>query len=135
MRDWIQKNNRDVVLLEIRDTREHEVFPHTGMNSLGSMIFGPLFVIQHKWEPFQSYTHSYIKDYAPHFLNDKLHFVSMQYIPKEREEAAALNFHLTRKEKADILNSINNVENQRGAQAFLQALNNKDTMLNFTPAQ
>lgn len=135
MRDWIKRNNRQVVLLEIRDTREHEVFPHTDMNSLGAMVMGPLFVIQHKWEPFQSYTQSYIKDFAPYFLDGKLHHVSMQYIPKEREEAAALNFHLTRKEKADILNSVYNIENQQGTQTFLSLLNNNNAIVNFTPVQ
>jgi hypothetical protein len=135
MRDWIERNNKEVVLLEIRDTREHEVFPNSDMNSFTDMILGPLFVIQHKWEPFQSYTQSYLKDFAPNFLNDRLHCISMQYIPKEREEAAALNFHLTRKEKSDIINSIYNVENQRGAQAFLETMNKPDPIVNFAPAQ
>jgi hypothetical protein len=99
------------------------------------MVLGPLFVIQHKWEPFQSYTQSYLKDFAPEFLNNKLHYIGMQYIPKEPEEAAALNFHLTKKEKTDIINSIYNVENQRGAQAFLETINKPDPIINFAPAQ
>jgi len=105
-REWMAQNVGDVIVLQIRDTRECEVLPETDQNTLGKMLSDPLFVIQNKWEPFQSYYHGYLKDYAPHFMQNKLHFISLQYIPQEKDRAAALNFHITQKEKMDLAKSI-----------------------------
>jgi hypothetical protein len=123
MRNWINENAGDVIYLEIRDTREHEVFKSTNMQSLGEMLSSPLFVIQDKWEPFQSYNNSNTKDFLPSNFNNKVHVITMQYIPEEREKAAALNFHLTGKEKMDIQKSIRNAENARKADTLIRLLN------------
>jgi len=120
-KDWIRQNTSNVIFLEIRDTREYEVFPFTQQRSLGDMLMHPLTVIQNKWEPFQSYTHSYIKDMMPSMLSN-INFVSMTYIPQEVNKSAALNFHITQKEKQDIYQSIYHVQNQAAIKTFLQLL-------------
>ncbi|OJW82727.1 MAG: hypothetical protein BGO69_07070 [Bacteroidetes bacterium 46-16] len=112
MRRWIEENAGNVIFLEIRDTREGEMFPPAEQHSLSSMISDPLFVIQNKWEVFQSYYHGYLKDFAPYFLNGKLRFVTLEYVPEEKDRSAALNFHLTQKEKMDIYRSIYYPRNQ-----------------------
>ncbi|RYE26387.1 MAG: hypothetical protein EOP51_00485 [Sphingobacteriales bacterium] len=122
MRNWLTQNAGKVIYLEIRDTKEHEIFPSSEMKSLGQMLLDPVFVIQQKWEPFQSYYHGYIKDYAPYFLDKKLEVISMQYMPEENEKAAALNFHLTAKEKNGILASIYQSENQYAVKRLVQLL-------------
>lgn len=122
MREWIAQNVDEVIYLEIRDTKEHEVFPSSEMNSLSSSIMGPAVVIQNKWEPFQSYTQGYIKDFIPYFLKSKLRIVTLQYIPDENAKAAALNFHLTTREKRDIYHSINNAENRRAVDTLVHLL-------------
>lgn len=123
MRNWITQNIKDVIFLEIRDTREYEVFPASDMNSLGAILSDPLFIIQNKWEPFQSYNHSYLKDFMPYFMKGtNLHFVTLQYIPKERDKAAALNFHLTTKEKHDLYYSIDNQINKNAVDTLVQLL-------------
>jgi hypothetical protein len=121
-RQWMEQNAGDIIFLQIRDTREYEVFRPSDMNTLGKMMSDPLFVIQDKWEAFESYYQEYIKDYSPYYLKNKMHFVSMTYIPQEKTKAAALNFHLTSKEKIDISESINNEANQKAVQQLLQLL-------------
>jgi len=122
MRDWLTANTRKVIFLEIRDTRENEVLESTNENSLGAMIGDPIFVIQNKWESFQSYYRGYLKDYAPYFLGGKLRFVTMSYVPYESQKIAALNFHLTQKEKEDLYRSIDNPINQAQVDTLLQLL-------------
>lgn len=122
MRDWLRENAGDVVVLQIRDTRDHELFPPNDMHGLGSMVSEPVFVIQNKWETFQSYYHEYIKDFAPSFLPNDLHFITLQYIPEDDSKMAALNFHLTNKEQKDILNSIDHPLNQKAFQEALKLL-------------
>jgi type IV secretory pathway component VirB8 len=82
----------------------------------------PVFVIQNKWESFQSYHHNYLKDYVQHFMNNKIHFITMQYVPKEEKNTAELNFHLTQKEKEDIYNSIYSPVNQQEIRETLELL-------------
>lgn len=111
MRDWINKNIDNVVFLEIRDSRECDVSASSSESSFSSMLIDPLFVIQNKWEAFQSYKHSFLKDYAPYFMPGKLHYLTLCYFPQDYKKSAALNFHLTLKEKEDLYNSIYNKEN------------------------
>lgn len=112
LRDWIQNNTREVLFLEIRDTRENDVCEITDQSaSLGKMLMDPLFVIQNRWEAFQSYANNFYKDYAPSYMGKRFRFITLQYIPRESKRAAALNFHLTQNEKEDINASIYNREN------------------------
>ena len=122
MRDWLTKKTGKVIFLEIRDTQEYDVASESTESSFTSMLFDPLFVIQQKWEVIQSYKHGFLKDYAPHFLNGKLHYVTLSYVPKASNRSAALNFHLTLKEKEDLYWSINNNENKQAIDTLLHLL-------------
>ncbi|MCB0698294.1 MAG: patatin-like phospholipase family protein [Chitinophagales bacterium] len=109
-REWIKENTSKVIVLQIRDTREYDVYPGSEMNTLTDMVADPLFAIQNKWEPFQSYSQGYSKDYLKEYMGDRLEYITLQYIPQSGR-SAALNFHLTSKEKQDLLNSIYNKKN------------------------
>jgi hypothetical protein len=122
MRNWLQNNTREVVFLTIRDSREYDISSNSDQVSLGSMMADPLFVIHNKWEAFQSYTHGYIKDYAPYYLGTKLKYISLYYVPKQPKKAVALNFHLTQKEKADLEQSIYYSGNQEAFDTLLKLL-------------
>ena len=121
-RDWIKANTREVIWLQIRDTREYEVFPSVEQDNLGSMMADPAFVIQGKWEPFQSYYHGYLKDFAPSFLDGRIRFITLQYIPEQKDKIAALNFHLTRQEKEDLYKTIDNPQNKAAVDTLLHLL-------------
>ncbi|MBA3827905.1 MAG: patatin-like phospholipase family protein [Taibaiella sp.] len=122
MRDWIARHNSNVIVLEIRDTRESEIQSQASQIDLTSMLSDPLFVIQEEWETFQSYYHEYIKDYLPATLGNKVHFIRMQYVPTEPQKSAALNFHLTQKEKEDISASVFYPGNQNNLDTLLKLL-------------
>lgn len=122
MSGWIKANHKKVILLQIRDTREATLFPQSEMNTLSRMVSNPLFAIQAKWESFQSYNHSYLKDYASAVFGDELQMVSMEYIPDHFEKSAALNFHLTNKEKKGLMRSVYHPRNVRSTEAVIQAL-------------
>jgi hypothetical protein len=121
-KDWIKENIRNVIFLQIRDTREYEVFQPTEQGTLSGMLTDPLTVIENKWEPFQSYTQGYMKEMLPSIVK-QVSFVNLTYIPHEVNQSAALNFHITQKEKQDIYQSIYNPQNQKAAKEFLQLLN------------
>lgn len=119
LKDWMKQNAGNVIFLEIRDSREYQVFPPTEQKSLADMMVDPLTIIENKWFPFQSYSHGYLKELMPEIL-DQLHFVTMTYIPEAEDKTAALNFHITRKEKQDLYQSIYKAQNQAAAKYFLK---------------
>jgi hypothetical protein len=121
-RKWIKENTSRVIIVQIRDTRQHEVFPPSEMNTLGKMLSDPLFAIHNKWEPFQSYNQGYIKDYLEEYMGDNLEYVTLQYIPEEGKKSAPLNFHVTAKEQEDLLKSIYHKENTKQLQKLLRLL-------------
>lgn len=122
MRNWIKENTSRVILLQIRDTRQFEIFPPSDMNTLGKMLSDPLFAIQNKWEPFQSYGQGYTRDYLKEYLGDQLEYITLQYIPEDGKKVAALNFHVTAKEQDDLLKSIYKKENVAEIQKLMLLL-------------
>ncbi len=123
MRDWLMQNTRDIIFLQIRDTRENDVGKSSDQSaSLGKMMADPLFVIQDKWEVFQSYSFCFLKDFASSPLNGRMRYITMQYTPKVTKKVAALNFHLTQKEKEDIYESIYSPENVAAVDSLVRLL-------------
>lgn len=123
MREWIKENTSGVIMLQIRDTRQFEIFPPSDMNTLGKMLADPLFVIQNKWEPFQSYSQGYTRDYLKEYMGNQLQYVTLQYIPEDNKKVAALNFHVTAKEQEDLLKSIYHNDNDNEIKRLLKLLN------------
>jgi len=122
-RNWIKENAGDVIVLQIRDTRENRPTTPDGENSLSSMMTAPLFAIQQKWGAFQTFSQSYMKDFTISCMDTaSIHFITLSYIPKKKEHGAALNFHLTAREKQDLLQSVNQEENQKAIQRLLTFL-------------
>lgn len=122
MRGWLDSNIKNIILLEVRDSREFDVSAQSNQTSLGGMLADPLFVIQNKWEPIQSYKHSFMKEYAKFFLKGKLHRIMLTYVPAKQNNSAALNFHLTHKEKEDLYQSIYNWQNRREIDSLVKIL-------------
>ncbi len=103
LRSWLAVHTRDVVFLQIRDSREHQVFPPTDQAGLGGLLLDPATVITHKWEPFQSYYGGYLRDVAAGLFGPRFHYLRFQYMPRIPDKPAALNFHLSSREKEDLL--------------------------------
>lgn len=112
-KDWLQENTQEVVWLQIRDTKEQDVLPASTQDNLGSMLGDPLFVIQNKWEPFQSYTQSYIRDLIPQEFTGKLRMFTLTYVAHKPDKTAKLNFHLTQQEKDDLYHAIQSQNNRQ----------------------
>ena len=123
LHEWMEKNTREIIYLDIRDTRENEVTSISDQSSsLSNMVADPVFVIQNKWEAFQSYSQSILEDLATHNFRGKLKYITLEYIPKEANKTAALNFHLTQNEMQDISQSIYNPGNQAAVDTIVKLL-------------
>ncbi|WP_190277286.1 patatin-like phospholipase family protein [Taibaiella lutea] len=123
-KDWMNENAGEIIFLQIRDTKANEPSENDVENSMASMLFDPMFAIQQKWSGFQTYHQSYLADYVGDaFPGGKLKKITLQYVPQDKDKSAALNFHLTGREKKDLMQSVFNVDNQKGFEALKDILN------------
>lgn len=83
------------------------------------MIVSPGTMLQYNWFKLQDYFQtdqfSYFKDH--HNIN--LHRISFMYTPEKPEKGAALNFHLTAREKRDIIMSFQSEVNKESLKKLM----------------
>ncbi len=112
-RNWFREQAGPVIMLQVRDTRLHDPSEPAEEHSMTAMLTDPIFAIQQKWSSFQTYHQSYEDDYIMEaFPGDQVKQLTLQFIPENKDKSVALNFHLTSREKQDLLQSVYNKENQ-----------------------
>ncbi|TCJ13136.1 patatin-like phospholipase family protein [Flaviaesturariibacter flavus] len=119
MHGWIEKNTRGALLVQVRDRMDGGWENPYDASTMTENAVKPFFLLQHNWYKMMDYAQG---DMASYFLGTSrfpIHRVSFQYIPNKQENKAALNFHLTKREKLDIAGSINSEANQHSVARML----------------
>ncbi|ULQ55407.1 patatin-like phospholipase family protein [Flavihumibacter rivuli] len=117
-RDWIKANTKGVVLLQIRDRKGGAWdFPFESKN-ISELVTKPLLLLQYNWYKMQEYNQGDLQALTETALEGNLTKLTFQYIPAREEAKAALNFHLTRREKLDIIAALDNADNKASIKAF-----------------
>lgn len=116
-KDWLDKNTSGVLLIQMRDRVNdnwHQPFEAGGLTDV---VTKPATMLQHNWQKLQDYYHngqySYISD-------STMHRILFMYMPEKEDNAAALNFHLTAREKKNVTESFNNPHNQAALESLLK---------------
>jgi hypothetical protein len=112
-REWILKNTGGVVLIQIRDRATGGWENPYESSDITEIFTKPLLLLQYNWYKMQEYNQDDLLSLAQNLMDSSFFKVTFQYIPKNADEGAALNFHLTRKEKLDIANALNSDNNQK----------------------
>jgi hypothetical protein len=123
MKDWIKENTRGVLIVQIRDRMDGGwENPYESDNMTGNAV-KPFFLLQNNWYKMMDYFQT---DMATYFMSNSdypIHKATFQYIPNKEENKAALNFHLSKREKRDIeasLGSRHNMEQFRKVMELLK---------------
>lgn len=119
---WINENTSGVVFLQIRDTKKDEILPIEKDKGLENILLEPLFTMQRNWGSLQDFTEDDLYAYAEMFLHVRMDRVIFEYVPEANDQAAALNWHLTSREKADIAAALNNPTNRSALRFLLHAM-------------
>ncbi len=123
--NWIQQNTSGVLMIQIRDRQAGAWEAPYESDNLFDHITKPFLLLQHNWykmmEFFQNDMLSYFAEHKAHNINK----IIFQYANSNEENKAELNFHLTQREKKDIMASINLPVNQSSFQKVLYYLNRK----------
>jgi hypothetical protein len=128
MKQWIELNTRGVLLLQIRDRMDGGwENPYESEDLTGNAV-KPFFLLQNNWYKMMDYFQSDMTSYFLSSTGYPIHSVTFQYIPKKEEDKAALNFHLTQREKLDIAASLNSNHNIESFMKVVELLNTKDRL-------
>ncbi|MDX2063905.1 MAG: hypothetical protein SFY70_12655 [Bacteroidia bacterium] len=121
-RDWISRNTSGVLIVQVRDTRRVQQdlsLPDPSPVQRALSVFGSTYNSLSESRDFQN---DDLLAHASTWLSCPFEVLDLQYIPHPSFSGAALNFHLTAREKRDIGEAIDNPENQAALQRVARLL-------------
>jgi hypothetical protein len=102
-KEWIKENTGSVVLLQLKDRMNDDWALDPEVASLTDMIVTPATMLQHNWFALQNYFQADQYSYFNNNQDSLLKKISIVYKPASKDKGAALNFHLSAREKRDIM--------------------------------
>jgi hypothetical protein len=118
-RDWLRQNTSGVVLLQIRDRKSGGWETPYEANDITEIITKPILLLQDNWYKMQEYNQDDLLSLAANGMGFPFRKLVFQYVPRTEDAGAALNFHLTKEEKLNIIGSLDNTFNQQAFQQFV----------------
>jgi hypothetical protein len=112
-RDWILKNTRGVLLIQIRDRKAGGWESPFESKDITEIITKPVLLLQYNWYKMQEYNQDDLISVFQELMGSNFYKMTFQYEPEKANEGVSLNFHLTRQEKLDIANALNMPVNQQ----------------------
>jgi len=112
-KDWVNQNTRGILLIQIRARIKGSWDDSYKTGGISDIITNPFTMMQTNWFRLQDYFEDDEISYIQNEFGDKIHRVSLMYIPKTPEAGVPMNFHLTAREKKEVKASLsreNNVE-------------------------
>jgi hypothetical protein len=122
-REWMKENTGGVVLLQIRDRKAGGWENPYESNDITEIITKPLLLLQDNWYKMQEYNQDDLLSLAQNGMGFPFRKLVFEYVPRSEDAGAALNFHLTKEEKLNIIGSLDNTDNQHAFQAFRAVAN------------
>lgn len=110
-KEWIKENTSGVLILQLRDRVADNWDQPFETNSLADMVVTPATMLQHNWFKLQDYEQAQQYSFYRENIDSDIYKINIVYTAGKEEKTAALNFHLTAREKRDVEESFNNENN------------------------
>jgi len=120
--DWIRENTRGVLLMQIRDRNPGGWDAPYLSDDISDHATKPFLLLQHNWFKMMEYSQNDLLSYYSDNARRQLRKVLVQYSASKEENKAALNFHLSQRERNDIINSIYTPRNQDAFAEVMKAM-------------
>ncbi len=112
--DWIKENTSGVLMIQIRDRSPGGwEYPYMS-DDITDHATKPFLLLQHNWFKMMEYFQNDMLSYYAEHPERTVHKILFQYASDNTENKAALNFHLSKREKKDIRLSVNSYTNVQG---------------------
>lgn len=121
-RDWLKANTSKIIILQIRDRSLDNWQEPFETGAVTDFLIKPGTMLQHNWYKLQNYAETDQYSYLQAGFDSTLQRISFMYVPENDEKGAALNFHLTAREKKGIKESFNSKYNQASLQTIKMLL-------------
>lgn len=121
-KNWIEENTSGILLIQVRSRKKGSWGDGYKSGGIFDVITNPFTMIENNWFKMQDYFQDDEITYIENELEDKLHRVSLMYIPKSAEGEAPLNFHLTASEKKEVQESLFRDNNLKAIEQIKQIL-------------
>lgn len=132
--EWIQQNTRGVLIVQMRDRPPGGwEIPYVTEN-IADHITKPFLLLQHNWFKMMDFFQNDMLRYYSRHTGHAIDKIIFQYASEKQEDKAALNFHLTQREKNHIMNSPGMHYNLESFDKLLKLFNQKDSVI-FKPAE
>jgi hypothetical protein len=124
--DWIEKNTSGVLVIQIRDRSPGGWdYPYLS-DDISDHATKPFLLLQHNWFKMMEY---FQNDMLSYYTNNperkNIRKILFEYAADSEENKATLNFHLSKREKNDVVNSIKSPANERSFQSVTELLSDK----------
>jgi len=111
-KDWLKSNTSKIIILQIRDRSQDNWQEPFETGSVTDFLIKPGTMLQHNWYKLQNYAETDQYSYLQAGFDSALQRISFMYVPQSEEKGAALNFHLTAREKRGVKEAFNSTYNQ-----------------------
>lgn len=119
-REWISTNTSGVVIVQIRDKEKDFELEQPGELSIIQSLMNPLGSVYGNFTKVQDYTHDQMLQYTSLYFDQPIDVVNFE-LYYDQEMPISLSWHLTSREKKQIIRSVNHPANA-AASARLQEL-------------
>ncbi|PCJ83934.1 MAG: phospholipase [Flavobacteriales bacterium] len=120
-RNWISSNTSGVVIVQIRDKSKERKIKDVRTSSKLESLFTPLGTVYNNITTVHNYNQDELLQYASLWFDGQIDVVSFQ-LKNEGEERISLSWHLTNKEKRQILQAIELPENQQSIEKLKELI-------------
>jgi len=121
-KDWIKENTGGVVILQFRDKVTDNWEQPFVSKSVTDMILGPATILEHNWFKLQDYSQADNYNYYRSDNDSTIQRVIIMYKPEDADKTARLCFHLTTREKNDVIRAYSIPENSVAINKIYQLL-------------
>jgi hypothetical protein len=123
--DWIKENTAGVVVMQIRDRSPGGWDSPYLSDDISDHATKPFLLLQHNWFKMMEYFQNDMLSYYSKDNELPIHKLLFEYAADREENKAALNFHLSKRERNDVMNSIRSLANTRSFQKTMELLGPK----------
>ncbi len=121
-KDWINANTSGVVVFQVRQYKQEREIEGYERETFLTNLFSPIANVYGNMTAVQDYEQTYLLNAVSEALEGKIDLITVEYNPQKKEEEASLSFHLTNKEKQDIIRTVNDPQVQAGIAKLQQLL-------------
>nr|AQQ74738.1 hypothetical protein [uncultured bacterium] len=123
--DWIKENTSGVLMIQIRDRSPGGwEYPYMS-DDITDHATKPFLLLQHNWFKMMEYFQNDMLSYYAEHPGRQVHKILFQYASDNAENKAALNFHLSKREKKDIMMSVRSYANVQSFEKLKTLLGGK----------